>query len=34
MLLNIWDYRDAAKKKLPRAFFEFLDRGAEDDPCD
>lgn len=30
-LVNIWDYRDAAKRKMPRAFFEFLDRGSEEE---
>jgi L-lactate dehydrogenase (cytochrome)/(S)-mandelate dehydrogenase len=30
-LQNVWDYRDAAKRKMPRAFFEFLDRGSEDE---
>lgn len=29
--LNIRDYRDAARRTLPRAFFEFLDRGTEDE---
>ncbi len=28
---NVWDYRDAAKRRMPRAFFEFLDRGTEDE---
>ncbi len=30
-LQNVWDYRDAARRKMPRAFFEFLDRGSEDE---
>lgn len=30
-LLNVWDYREAARRRLPKAFFEFLDRGAEDE---
>lgn len=30
-LYNVWDYRDAAKRRMPRAFFEFLDRGTEDE---
>ena len=29
-LYNVWDYREAAKRRMPRAFFEFLDRGTED----
>lgn len=28
---NVWDYRDAARRRLPKAFFEFLDRGTEDE---
>ena len=28
---NIWDLRDIAKAKLPRAIFEFVERGTEDD---
>lgn len=28
---NIWDLRRKAKAKLPRAIFEFLERGTEDD---
>ena len=28
---NIHDLRDAAKKRLPRAIFEFVDRGSEDE---
>ena len=28
---NVWDARDAARRRLPRAFFEFLDRGTEDE---
>jgi len=30
-LYNVWDYREAAKRRMPRAFFEFLDRGTEDE---
>jgi (S)-mandelate dehydrogenase len=29
--LNIHDLRDAAKRRLPRAIFEFVERGSEDD---
>lgn len=29
--LNIYDLRDAAKRRLPRAIFEFVERGLEDD---
>ena len=29
--LNIHDMREAARRRLPRAFFEFLDRGTEDE---
>jgi L-lactate dehydrogenase (cytochrome)/(S)-mandelate dehydrogenase len=29
--LNIWDLRDRAKRRLPRAIFEFVDRGTEDE---
>jgi L-lactate dehydrogenase (cytochrome)/(S)-mandelate dehydrogenase len=28
---NIWDLRDQAKRRLPRAIFEFVERGTEDD---
>jgi (S)-mandelate dehydrogenase len=28
---NIFDLRELARKRLPRAFFEFLDRGTEDE---
>jgi len=28
---NIYDLRELARKRLPRAFFEFLDRGTEDE---
>ena len=28
---NIWDLRDQARRRLPRAFFEFVDRGSEDE---
>lgn len=30
-LLNARDYRDAARKYLPRALFEYIDRGTEDE---
>lgn len=30
-LLNVYDYREAAKKRLPRGMFEFIDRGTEDE---
>lgn len=29
--LNVFDYRDLARRRLPRAFFDFLDRGTEDE---
>jgi isopentenyl diphosphate isomerase/L-lactate dehydrogenase-like FMN-dependent dehydrogenase len=29
--LNIFDLRDAARRRLPRGVFEFIDRGCEDD---
>lgn len=29
--LNIYDYRELAKKRLPRAMFEYIDRGTEDE---
>ncbi len=29
--LNVQDYRALARRRLPRAFFEFLDRGTEDE---
>jgi L-lactate dehydrogenase (cytochrome)/(S)-mandelate dehydrogenase len=28
---NIWDLRDAAQRRLPRAIFEFIERGSEDE---
>lgn len=28
---NIWDLRDQAKRRLPRAVFEFIERGSEDE---
>lgn len=28
---NIWDLRDQAKRRLPRAIFEFIERGSEDE---
>ncbi|MBV9249882.1 MAG: alpha-hydroxy-acid oxidizing protein [Acetobacteraceae bacterium] len=28
--LNVWDLRAAAKRRLPKAVFEFVDRGSED----
>jgi L-lactate dehydrogenase (cytochrome)/(S)-mandelate dehydrogenase len=28
---NIWDLRDQARRRLPRAIFEFVDRGSEDE---
>ena len=28
--LNVYDLRAAAKRRLPRAVFEFVDRGSED----
>ena len=31
MLLNFHDYRAAAKRRLPRFLFEYIDRGAEDE---
>lgn len=31
MLLNVDDYRGAARRRLPRGLFDFLDRGSEDD---
>ena len=30
-LLNARDYREAARKILPRALFEYIDRGTEDE---
>ena len=30
-LLNVHDYRMAAKKRLPRGMFEYIDRGTEDE---
>ncbi len=29
--LNIYDLRDAARRRMPRGLFEFIDRGSEDD---
>src|SRR5688572_5850697 len=29
--LNIYDYRKLAQKRLPRAMFEYIDRGTEDE---
>ena len=29
--LNVYDLRAAAKRRLPKAVFEFVDRGSEDD---
>lgn len=28
---NIWDLREAAQRRLPRAIFEFIERGSEDE---
>lgn len=28
---NYWDYRDAARQRLPRGLFEYIDRGTEDE---
>jgi L-lactate dehydrogenase (cytochrome)/(S)-mandelate dehydrogenase len=28
---NIWDLREIAKERLPRAIYEFVERGTEDD---
>ena len=28
---NVFDLRDAAKRKLPKAMFEFVDRSTEDE---
>jgi (S)-mandelate dehydrogenase len=28
---NIWDLRERAKRRFPRALFDFVDRGSEDD---
>ncbi|MCW1429782.1 alpha-hydroxy acid oxidase [Novosphingobium sp. JCM 18896] len=28
---NIWDLRDQAKRKIPKAIWEFIERGSEDD---
>ena len=28
---NVYEYRALARKRLPRAFFEFMDRGSEDE---
>lgn len=28
---NIWDLREAAQRRLPRALFEFMERGSEDE---
>lgn len=28
---NIWDLREQARRRLPRAIFEFIERGSEDD---
>lgn len=30
-LLNIFDLRERARRRLPKGFFEFIERGAEDD---
>lgn len=30
-LLNVGDFREAARRRLPRGLFEFVDRGAEDE---
>ena len=30
-LLNVFDYRETAKKRLPKGMFEFIDRGTEDE---
>ena len=30
-LLNVYDYRLAARKRLPRGMFEYIDRGTEDE---
>ena len=29
--LNVYEYRALARKRLPKAFFEFMDRGSEDE---
>lgn len=31
LLLNAQDYRSAARRRLPKALFEYIDRGAEDE---
>ena len=31
--LNIYDLRERARRRLPRALFDFIDRGAEDELC-
>src|SRR5262249_8055395 len=28
---NVWDAREAAKRRLPRGLFEYIDRGCEDE---
>src|SRR5437879_6542949 len=30
-ILNVWDARRAAKQRLPRGLFEYIDRGCEDE---
>jgi (S)-mandelate dehydrogenase len=30
-ILNVWDAREAAKRRLPRGLFEYIDRGCEDE---
>ncbi|QTD94925.1 alpha-hydroxy acid oxidase [Burkholderia anthina] len=32
-LLNYHDFRQAAKRRLPRGIFEYVDRGTEDETC-
>ncbi len=29
--LNVWDYRELARRRLPRGVFEYVDRGTEDE---
>jgi (S)-mandelate dehydrogenase len=31
--LNIWDWRERARRRLPRLVFDYLDGGAEDESC-
>ena len=31
--INIWEWRERAQRRLPRAVFDYLDGGAEDESC-